>query len=184
MALSYALTTYAHLQAWLNREVDTVLAEELIDAATVAIERAVGRAFVQRTITSERHNVADERRMYLDWAPIASVTSIQDDQDTPTTVASSNYEIEWGYLEHHTVFPRPTYRWNVTYVAGDIASTAAVTNDLRTACHRMVAHLLNAPQGPILSESKADKATSYALSTGGLPADVEELVGHYRRLGV
>lgn len=185
MALSYALSTYAHLQAWLQREVDVVLAEELIDAATVQIEKSIGRVFVARTVTGERHGVdANQKRLWLDYGPIASVSSIADDQATPATVSASDYEVESHYLEHHGYWPTPTYKWNVTYSAGDIASTAVVPNNLRLAAHRLVAHYLAAPQGPIISDSRADRSTSYATPADDLPPDVMQLVAQYRRIGV
>ena len=195
MALSYALSTYPYLQAWLKQDVDVQHAEELIDAATVAIERALGGvAFVQRTITAERHKggsgnaINAERggakRIYLNWSPIVSVSTIADDQDTPATVPATDYEIEPEYLEHHTYWPTPYYRWKITYVAGHFASVAAVTEDVRLACHRLVAHALRGPQGPITSESKGDASTSYEFASGTLPADVMQLVMPYRRVGV
>lgn len=195
MALSYALSTYPHLQAWLRTEVDMQLAEELIDSATVAIERALGqRAFVRRTITAERHAAGrgngwttdrgGAQRLYTHWAPIYSVTTIADDQGTPATVPSTDYEIEPDHLEHHTEWPVPYYRWNVTYVAGEFAGTAAVTEDVRLACHRLVAHLLRGPQGPMIGESKGDASITYDVATGTLPNDVMQLVSHYRRVSV
>lgn len=195
MALSYALSTYPHLQAWLRTEVDVLLAEELIDSATVAIERALGqRAFVRRTITAERHRAGSGnawgvetgggRRLYTHWGPIYSVTSIADDQDTPATVESTAYEIEPEYLEHHTEWPRPVYRWNVTYVAGEFADVTAVTEDVRLACHRLVAHMLRGPQGPLIGESKGDTSTTYDVASGTLPADVMQLISHYRRVSI
>lgn len=195
MPLSYALSTYPHLQAWLRREVDMQHAEELIDSATVAIERALGGvAFVQRTITAERHKGGNGdtwraergggRRLYLHWTPIVSVSAIQDDQDTPATVASTDYEIEPEYLEHHDTWPVPYYRWNVTYVAGHFADVTAVTEDVRLACHRLVAHMLNGPQGPTLGESKGDTSVTYDVAAGVIPSDVMQLVTHYRRVSV
>jgi hypothetical protein len=195
MALAHALSTYPYFQAWYTNAVDPLVAEEAIDAATVAIERAIGQvAFVQRTITAERHRGGDgdglrekrggATRIYLNWAPIVSVSAIADDQDTPSTVAATEYEVEPTHLEHHTVWPAPFYRWKITYVAGHFASVTAVTDDVRTACHRMAAHILKAPQGPILSETKGDASTSYDVATGILPADVMQLVAPYRRVGL
>lgn len=195
MPLAYALSTYPYFQAWYGNQVDPLVAEEAIDAATVAIERAIGQvAFVQRTITGERHKGGEGDgyharrggavRMYLDWSPIASVASIQDDQDTPSTVASTEYEIEPTYLEHHTTWSTPYYRWNVTYVAGHFASVTAVTEDVRLACHRLAAHILKGPQGPITSESKGESSIAYDLATGALPNDVMQLVLPYRRVSV
>ena len=195
MALAHALSTYPYLQAWLKSEVDPLVAEEAIDAATVAIERALGNvAFVQRTITAERHKGGEgdgwrvkrggAQRIYLHWSPIVSVSAIADDQDTPATVAATEYEIEPHYLEHHTYWPTPYYRWNVTYVAGHFATVAAVTEDVRLACHRLAAHILRGPQGPITSETKGDSSTAYDPATSQLPADVMQLVSHYRRVSV
>jgi hypothetical protein len=195
MALSYALSTYPYLQAWLRKEIDVQLAEELIDSATMTIERALGNvAFVQRTITAERHkgglgdvsgrDRGGAKQIFLDWTPIVSVSAIADDQATAATVAATEYEVEPQYLEHHSEWPTPYYRWKVTYVAGHFASVAAVTDDVRLACHRMVAHALNGPQGPISSESKGDASLSYAFPTAGLPDDVMQLVSHYRRISV
>lgn len=194
MALSYALSTYPHLQAWLKRDVDMQLAEELIDAATLGIERALGNvAFVARTITAERHDGGrghvggrdrgGAKRLYLHWTPIASVSAIADDQ-TPTasTVPATDYEIEPEYLEHHTTWPVPFYRWKVTYSAGHFASVTAVTEDVRLACHRLVAHMLIGPQGPVSSEAKGDASVTYDIASGVLPADVMQLVAHYRRV--
>lgn len=193
MALSYALSTYPYLQAWLRRDVDVQLAEELIDASTVAIERALGNvAFVQRTITAERHAAGrgnaissdrgGARRIFLDWAPIVSVSTVADDQSTPATVPATDYEVEPEYLEHHGYWPTPFYRWKVTYVAGHFASVTAVTENVRLACHRLVGHMLIGPQGPITSETKGDASVAYDIATGTLPADVMQLVSHYRRV--
>jgi len=197
MALSYALSTYPYFSAWYDSEVDPLLAEEAIDGATGAIEAALGNvAFVRRTITAERQTggYAGKRggakNLRLDWGPIASVSTIVDDQTTPATVAATDYEVERWCLEHHNVWPMPFYRWNITYVAGDYADVTAVPEHIRTACHRMAAHILKAPKGPITSESRGDASTSFESASsfvtthGRLPADVLQLVMQYRRIGL
>lgn len=174
------VSTYAHLQAWLRREVDPQLAGEMIEAATGALEGELNATFMQREVT-ERHG-GGLVALYLHRAPIVEVDSIADDATTPTEIAATEYFVEHSHLQRRSgAWPLPYGKWNVTYTAGWFATIADVAEDVRLACHRLVAHLLRAPQGPLSSETSGDKTDSYWEPGEALPGDVLQLVRGYAR---
>jgi hypothetical protein len=192
--LAHALSTWPHLQAYMRQDIeDTLLAEQLIDAATLAIEGYCRATFVQRTITAEQCSAGlsgqrgGVKRLYLRYYPIASVTSIVDDQTTPATVVAADYTIlgDLGALEYNdTYWPLPIYRWKVTYVAGMFASMDAVTDDLRLACNMQAADWYRNQPTSVVSESKGDNSKSYAINHTELLPQVQALVKRYRTVDV
>jgi hypothetical protein len=172
---------------------DVLLAEQLIDAATLAIEGYTGKIFVQRTITAEQHaaggNGADRggaKRMHLRYYPIVSVTSISDDQTTPATVAGTDYTIlgDIGALEHDSSWPVPIYRWNVTYVAGRFATMDLVTDDLRLACNMQAADWYRNQPSSIMSRSKGDNSESFLVTDDELLPRVRSLLNRYKQVDI
>lgn len=187
MPLSYALTTWPHLKAALRSRVDDELrAEQLIDAATVAIENYLRFPVVQRSFTEKYYGGA--RRLFLQHYPITSITSIQDDQTPATSVASTSYHLnaDEGWLEYiGGNWPTPIYAWTVTYVAGVAADVDAVPENIREACHLTVADILGQPQRPVSGESSGNMNVQYAhLERLTLPAAAIMLLPRPHFVGV
>lgn len=178
MALAYALTTWPHLKAFLHRSLDDdLLADQLIDAATLKIENYLGFPIVARTFT-EKH-LGGCRNICLDTYPVVSVSSIADDQDVPATVSASDYVVigNEGRLEYiYGSWPRPFHRWTITFDAGVFSNTQSVSEDYRQACHFVVADILGDPQSPVTGESSNSRNIQYAHLDKPLPMQAVALL--------
>lgn len=172
MPLSYALSTWPHLKAYLRRDdVDPLLGDELIDAATQAMEGEVGghpfvvRAFTELSTGGPGGQRGGAKRLFLGRRPIASITSITDTIIPSVTVPATDYALNGplGYLEHVASWPAPTSPgfWQIAGTAGRYASVEAVDPDLRLACHLQVAYWLTRPIDAVMAVSSDGKSRSY-----------------------
>lgn len=185
--LAYALTTVPAALSFLATEVEPQVVESMIDAATVRIENYCDNGFVQRAYTEyhtggiNEHTLGGAARMFLSRSPIVSVTSVVDQDDTPTTVAATDYRIDHvvNALQHDSTWPAPVGRWIVSYVAGRFAATADVTADLQLAAQFLVADWLGDPQRPVLSTSTGARSQNYV--TGGMSERVTKIIEPYVR---
>lgn len=116
------------------------LIESIVEASSQLIENATrGTVYVIRTLTEDYSGGIDgairggAKRIYLRHGPIASITSITDDDST--TVSSDDYTIvngdSFGYLEHDSSWPAPTGRWTIVYTAGKQSSANRASLDAR-----------------------------------------------------
>ncbi len=122
---------------------EDALLEDIIEAASQLIENATrGTVYMQRTFTEdysggkEASSLGGAKRIYLDKGPIASVTSITDDDSN--TISSADYTIvnaeNFGYLEHDSSWPAPTGRWTIVYTAGQQTDRTALDARVQLAC--------------------------------------------------
>lgn len=200
MALTYAVTTVPHLLAYLQRSADDLLLlEQLIDGATIAFEKYCKKPLVTRAFTEKHTGGPNGKRggskeLFLDHRPIVSVTSIQDDQSTPATVPSADYQVlaEEGILEHHAHWPAPIYHWNVAFTAGHFTTTEAVDENVRLAAHVQIDHWLSGPERAGLeSIDRGDETRTFRhdsmntmVSSRSLLPEVQALLAGYRGHGV
>jgi hypothetical protein len=191
--LTYALTTWPHLKAYLRSEVeDPLLAEALIDAATVAIEAKVRNALVSRAFTDQHSGGVNghrggAKRLYLSRYPINSITSITDSGTPTNTIAATDYTVHHAFLEHVASWPAPTNpgHWAIVFNAGRFASIDAVDENARLACHMQVAYWLNRPREPVVSVSGSGRSRSYEfIGTPTLIPEVLPLLADYCRVEV
>lgn len=203
---AYALATVAEvkdiLQLGSGITRDTALAR-IINAATLAIEKFTHSIFVYDAgSTTERSftyqvSAGDQpygigsnwiysigyRRIYLEWMPLRSITSIAD--PAGNTVASTDYAVfhNWGYLEG--AFPVavdsngfPSY-WTVTYKAGRYANTAAVPDDLKQAVAFTAGDWLqhkSGGSGDVIRKAVGDLSIEYADTSSTGTKDTKNLI--------
>ena len=194
MALPYALSTVPHLRAYLRSdEADLVLLDQMIDAATLAIEDACRDVFVQHSLTehhsggAQRSQRGGAKRIYLNASHIQSVTSILDDQPTPYAIQPTDYTIldGIGALQHLYHWPPPLWQWHITYSGGWFADTDSVDEALRLACNREAAYLLREPRGPIASESTSRRTASFTFDTKSQRDRIlDQMPAKYVRVGI
>lgn len=185
--LAHALTTVPATIAFLSTDVEPSVVEAFIDAATTRIENYCDNGFVQRTFTEyhtggiNQHTLGGAKRLFLSRSPIVSVSSVTDQDDTPTAIAATSYRIapDLNALEHISTWPAPVGRWIVIYTAGAFATTADVTADLQLAVHFLVADWLGDPQRPVLSTSTGTRSQNYV--TGGMSERVTKIIEPYVR---
>ena len=173
--------------------------ELMINAATLAIEKYTGRAFVTRTVTNEEQGVGPNGYKYgfktltLNWLPITAVASVID--DASITVPANDYAI-WKYrgLEHVGHWPAPlgqygdNGKYKVTYSAGEYANTAAVPADVKQAAIgyvKLLAAGAAGASGAVQSKTVGNLSITYATAAdagaGGLfPAGIRSILDGYR----
>jgi len=186
MALSYRLTTLERLKTALGLPASTSddpKLDALVDAATVAIENYCDNGFVTRSYSEYSRagingHQGGARRIFLRRYPIQSVASIT---EAPSgTIPATDYLIygDEGYLEHVSYWPAPDDRWTIAYTAGRFASTTAVDEALRLACHMLVEDWKRKPDGPVSSTSSAQRSQSF--TEADMPQRVKLVLEPYR----
>lgn len=158
------------------------------------VERYTGTAGDGRSsiLSPEGFLAASSKFIYLRHYPVASVTSIVDEQTTPESITGADYYLrkEQGILEHYSVWPTPYKQsgtdilpgeWIITYVAGWFASVSAVTWDVKDACLQLVAEALYRSSGSVNSISSGSLSVSFGGEPGeALPASVRSGMSRYR----
>jgi hypothetical protein len=181
MALTYRLTTLEKLKKYLGINTENTQPDDklgpLIDAATLAIEAYCDNAFVQRAFTHyDRAGINGHKGgakfIFPPRHPIVSVASIT---EAPSgTIPATDYVVYDSYLEHISCWPTPENRWTVAYTAGRYASTDAVEENLRLACHMLVEDWHMKPTGPVQSSSSAQRSVGFTEAE--IPARVKLLL--------
>lgn len=197
------LVTLSEAQDFLRaaQSVDQTLLGSWITSASVAIDDLCGPV-VQRTLTAELHDGGRTAVLLLS-RPVSSVTSVTEygasGASTALTAESVSSKPASGYLlddRAGMVFRRASGAdWcfaagrrnvSVTYVAGRVASTAAVTPRFKTACLMLVSHLWRVEHGTGNTFGQTDGV--FTSSGFAVPNRVVELLGSEvqadRRLGV
>ena len=188
---SYALVSLAELQTYRGipnpgTAAEQTSLEELIDAATKAIESRCQNGFVNRSYTEDYYWwqiggwSRDKSVIRLKQYPIVSVTSITDQDSPANTVASTDYWLEkrlgrlirpggWTIPQDSNGFA--TY-WPIIYTSGRYAATANVDDDLKLACKVQVAAMWNRPDKSV----RRKRVDSLELEWGASENETGELV--------
>lgn len=184
--------------------------EDLIRAASKAIETFCRRPLARATVTDERHRAIGGVELYLKRRPVVSVTSITLDG---TTVEADNFALadaDSGLVYFYTplVVQAPRRRgvvqdyalryaepdYKATYVGGwvtrqqatDAVGTRDLPYDIERACIRLVSYFwgTKGAVGEIAAEKIGDASVSYANSSSSLPTHVTTLLTRYRDPGI
>lgn len=122
----------AHLR--LFDDTDQTYVESLIDAAADFAESRMGCTLMQRTRT---HVIYDGQRLELPYGPVASITTITDDNDAPITATIETL----GNMQRLNISTAGyAFPLTVTYVAG-YASRSSIPAAIRLAILQHVATL-------------------------------------------
>lgn len=176
MPLAHALTTWAHLRPYLDRDgIDRTHCEELIDAATVEFEKCTGKPLIIRTFAEDSEAsiapgcLGGAPTIWLEHRPVVSVTSISDGTETIPPTSYVVHKARGGLQYVGGRWPAPTLGslWTVTFTAGFFADVAAVDENVRRACHQQVSYWLNLPREANISVSGQAGTTTHRLPGWG-----------------
>ena len=123
-------------------------------------------------------------------APIISITSIVDTDNSNTTLDSSNYDFYPGegliFLDDgidtfvndvtSVTWGSGLRRWKITYQAG----YTAVPDDVTLAIAMLVTYYRNRPDISLDSQMLGDFSVSYKEAVLGIPPEVKAILDHYR----
>lgn len=158
------------------------LVQIFLDAATAHLDGwsgILGRCIVTQTWKQEFDDFAQILRLPMPAATISSITYLDDDGVTTTTVTNTNYALQHDALGSYVRFiddysaPSGLYEtkaWVVTFTAG-YGVAAAVPAAIKAAVLLLTAHLFHNRE-----------AVGEALAE--LPMGVSALVAPYRRVGI
>jgi hypothetical protein len=137
----------------------------LISAVSLELEKRLGTAFVRREFTDKKQGMV--KRIYLDYLPVVSITSVQDPagntltEDTEFVVQQDRYLEALGYFSHAVNSQGQRTDWTIVYEAGWFADTAAVAHDVRAEALRVIGALREAPSPTAQSVRVGDLAVTY-----------------------
>lgn len=170
---------------------EEILLDALINACSLEIESLCRTFLIIRgsgspavdAITEDHSGGVDgaslggAKRLYLKHLPIASVTSIADDDGNTVPAADYTVVAAQGILEHDSTWPRPVGRWTVTYSAGRFVDTDSVSSDLKLAAKMLVGSRFT-NRSPGTKSRVGDVSVEH--SEQAIPNAVIALVGSYR----
>lgn len=176
--------TEAKLHLRLDHDSEDALVTMLIEAATAHLDGyagILGRCLVTQTWKQEFDGFARTLRLPLLAATISSITYLDDDGTTTTTVTSTNYALHHDALGSYVRFiddySIPGDLWEtkavaVTFTAG-FGAAAAVPAAIKAAILLLVGHWY-----------ANREAVNIGNSTSSLPFAVDALLTPFRRVGV
>lgn len=172
---------------------DATLLASLITAAGDMIEKECRRTFAATTYTKQKCDGNGLSYLYADNFPITALSAIYvlEDDDTETTMASTNFEYEANTGEirfkrnssaAYAVFPAGWQNIEVSYTAG-FATVPALVQE---ACAQLTLCLYQAGQrnALVVSESLGAFSRSYADAGGRIPTIVAQCIMQYKRWSV
>lgn len=182
--MAYATTT--DLETHVGATLDTARAQQMIDAATAAVDMLAGRNLEEAEVT-ETIDGAGTDTVLLHWpvSVVSSVALVDDDgtEETLTGPGSSDLDYRWsanGWLERvGDCWPARPRSVKITYTAGfpagsiELASAKGVV--LRTA-----AQMLENPASGKTSESIGDWSASWETALAAMSAGDKEIVSRFR----
>ena len=189
MAASTALAALASLKAYLGISEDDydVVLQQLIDAASEAIERYCCRSFAQAERT-EYYNGRGSAWLVLRERPVSEVADLRDDLgrdfDSADPIDADDYTVhdDEGIIRLLAgVFQDGSRNVRARYTAG----YATIPDDLAQACMVLAASWFNTGrQGGdgLKNESLGDYSVAYAH--GAIPEEVRRYLAPYRNWDV
>jgi uncharacterized phiE125 gp8 family phage protein len=199
---SYDLTVLATVKSELNipasNQTEDANLSRWIREASQAIATECGRVFAKETISEVfRHSCAD--RLILTRYPVASITSVTENDDAALDDALYELDVENGFLYKMTADAVPTQiswpssRTTVVYVAG-YELLDELPADIERACINMVKMMRSASKrDPLLRSESIPGVLDQTWWVGGsgssnvnqgLPPDVLSLIAPYRNIHI
>jgi uncharacterized phiE125 gp8 family phage protein len=175
---SNALTTLEAVKAYLKIDAsdttDDTLLEDLINAASNAIENYCKRRFKEQIYTDEEYDGNGIKYLQLKQYPVISVDSVTVDDTVLTTDEYKVRKSNGTLIRVGSVWPKGDINVLVTYTAG----YSQIPYDLELACKHLV-----------MSYFKADVASfsttfqeGFVFRPEALPAQVKALVAPYKKV--
>lgn len=166
------------------------LFDRYVGEASEAIAEACGRVFAKETVSEQFRPVLPPDELMLTRWPVASITSVTEDADTPLT--SSDYEVDKasGLLYRRSSDVRIAWQAEkvvVVYEAGyELPASAPLA--LQKAARALVrAQWLGRGRDPLVRSEEVPGVLRQDFwvggipgAPGGLPPDVEALIAPYR----
>lgn len=179
-----ALVTVADVLAYLkdsttqSGDPNYVLIESLINSASDYCERYIRSPIVNKSLT-ESYSGEGTTDLYLDYAPIVSLTSFTMDSMV-YNISNLDFE-DYGlvFFKDGSTFTKGRKNIQITYVAGLGANMNTIPHDVRQACILLVQFWYK--------RDSQDYSTTFGESeviTGRwrFPQEVNNILDHYRNL--
>lgn len=182
-----ALTTQAECKRHMKISVATYddLINQLINGASLNIEKYLNRKLVAQAYTSEKYDGDGEKRLYTKNFPINTVTSLilyepQTDTDLYTYTVNDEYIIhgEKQYIYMWGGVPEGTQNIKITYNAG----YATLPEDIKLACNIFVSIMYSALRREnTTSISVGTYSEAFSKIGSKIPDEVTQIIDVYRQ---
>lgn len=188
-----AYGTLAQLKNYLGigEEDDDFLLAECLDRASTAIDNYTGRRFSANTETRYyEYDAVDECYLYLD-EDLLSITTLTNGDSGGTTIANTEYWL-WPRNDGPPYYAirlktDSDYSWEIDTdymisVAGTWGWSTTPPDDIIQACLRMAAYMYHQKDVPVYETTAFPDSGIISIPTG-MPVDVKQLLGPYRKRG-
>lgn len=174
--------------------------DALIDGASVFVEKWCNRRLIRETVSEQWRLTREVSSLFLTRSPVASITSITEDDDDPLGAAYWEADYDTGELfrldgsdnrENWSVTSKVVIVYSGGYVPADETATN-VPDDLRDGTLELVkSRWFALERDPYLRSEEVPGAIRYSYGFGagaqrdsGMPPEAEMLLSPYRRIAI